>query len=569
MEDISENHKNNTNQIKEIHEKKEKRIEKRIISNEISQFSEKCKILYDFIQTGKGIIFIKNKDNNLNIKINNKSFCKIFQQASLINKLSNYIVRTIFDETTVEIGSSTEIYDDNEKMFQIIKSRNEFPVLLAEYMDLDNEERIKRQIMLKSKSINNILSKIGPLNETMTYIQISLTEISIDYDSTKILTHYVINRYNYLTDKKKTFHILYNTKEKEDEKNDDNEDKLKNCPISYYSIKKIMNMTENNPNQNDQYLSFGLINEENKILDDKNQLYLNKLTKGGENMDIYKKFKENEEINVKNILGQKVEIKRMKKTDNNEFDQIFNIFEEKLNIKKDKEIPQNNDKERNEKLKRIENKKKEIEEAINNRYNRFIEIMHNNKDKKYINLQYLDLMEDFNKKYGKYKIDYYSVKNDRFKDVLIPAECIDSYRRYKTEYEKKQFILINLNKSENEVQYLVNVNDLKKLYDEWTDLEKEQFINTENPQFEGKKIDLDKINIVKIGEMKELPEQPDLLKKMKEEEKNKKEKKDNEEPDKESMKIYEKYPEIYKNVNDKGNIRIRRIIKKKKKKENK
>ena len=345
MEDIQKNN---------IKEKKEKRIEKRIISNEISQFSEKCKILYDFIQTGKGIIFIKNIDNNLNIKINNKSFCKIFQQASLINKLSNYVVRSIFDETTVEIGSSTELYDDNEKMFQIIKSRNEFPVLLAEYMDLENEERIKKQIMLKSKSINNILSKIGQLNETMTYIQISLTEISIDYDSTKILTHYVINRYNYLIDKKKTFHILYNT----NEKNDDNEDKLKNCPISYYSIKKIMNMTENNPNQNDQYLSFGLINEENKKLDDKNQLYLNKLTKGGENIEIYKKFKENEEINLKNILEQKVEIKRMKKSDNNEFDQIFNILEEKLNIKKDKEIPQNNDVERKEKLKRIENKKK-------------------------------------------------------------------------------------------------------------------------------------------------------------------------------------------------------------------
>ena len=252
----------------------------------------------------------------------------------------------------------------------------------------------------------------------------------------------------------------------------------------------------------------------------------------------------------------------MKKSDNNEMDQIFNTCEEILNKKNDKEIDKNNNNINNidndEKLKRIENKKKEIGDAINNRYNRFIEIMHNNKDKKYINLQYLDLMEDFNKKNSKYKIDYYKVKNDRFKDVLIPAECINDYIRYKTEYEKKQFVLVNLNNSENEVQYLVSVKDLKKLYDEWTDLEKEQIIDTENPQFEGKKINLEKLNIVDIGQIKELPEQPDLIKKMKEE-------KEKNIGDEESLKIFEKYPQIYKNVNDKEFIRVRRIIKKKKK----
>ena len=175
--------------------------------------------------------------------------------------------------------------------------------------------------------------------------------------------------------------------------------------------------------------------------------------------------------------------------------------------------------------------------------------MHNNKDKKYINLQYLDLMEEFNKKYSKYKIDYYLVKNDRFKDVLIPVECINNYMRYKSEYEKKQFVLVNLNNKENEVQYLVSVNDLKKLYNEWTDLKKEQTINTENPQFEEKKINLENANIVNIGEIKELPEQPDLNKKIKEEKEN---------------------LEKQKNKGDnKGYIVIRRVIKKRKKKSEK
>ena len=541
-ENYNSDNKNTKHEIKE----------KKIISNEISQFSEKCQFLYDCIQKDKGKIYIKNKDKNINIKINNKSFCKIFQQASLISDLSNYIIRAIFDETTVEIGSSTELYDDNnEKMFQIIKSRNEFPVSLSKYMDLENEQKIKKQIFLKSKSIKNILSKIGPLSDTITYIEISLTEITVDIDSTKISTHYIINRYNFLTDNKKTFYVSCNK-----------ENELKKCPISYYSIKKIMDLAEKNPNQKDQHISFGLANEESKKLEENNRLYLNKLTKGGEYMEIFNKFKENEKINLENILGKKVEIKRMKKSDNNEMDQIFNTCEEILNKKNDKEINNNINNidkiDKDEKLKRIENKKKEIGDAINNRYNRFIEIMHNNKDKKYINLQYLDLMEDFNKKNSKYKIDYYKVKNDRFKDVLIPAECINDYIRYKTEYEKKQFVLVNLNNAENEVQYLVNVKDLKKLYDEWTDLEKEQIIDTENPQFEGKKINLEKLNIVDIGQIKELPEQPDLIKKMKEE-------KEKNIGDEESLKIFEKYPQIYKNVNDKEFIRVRRIIKKKKK----
>lgn len=259
----------------------------------------------------------------------------------------------------------------------------------------------------------------------------------------------------------------------------------------------------------------------------------------------------------------------MKKVGNDEMNQIFNICEDILNNKNEKTIDNdngniinNNDNiiNNDDKLKRIEEKKKEINEAINNKNNRYIEIMHNNVEKKYINIQNLDLLEYFHKK-CKYKMNYYIVKNDRFKDVEIPSECIESYIRYKKEYEKKQFVLVNLNSKENEVNYLVNLNDLKLLYDEWTEIEKEQIINTENPQFEGKKINLEKTCVVKIGEIKELPVQPDLAKKIKEEKENNK--------DEKSSKIYEKYPDIYKKANKKGFITIRRVIKKRKKKGNK
>ena len=563
-------------EVKEIHIEKENEE----LPKEIKQFFEQSQKLFDFIKKGKGKIYIKNKDK-LNIKIKGKSFCKIFGQSSLITKSRSYVVT---NETTVEVGISNELLDDsNENILEIIENKNEFPVTMAKDMNIENEEKIKKQIVLKNKSIKNILSKIGTIKDNFTFIQLSLTQVSFDYSTKKL--QYLINKYNFLLDSKKIFYIVYKSKNEEEEENEEEEDELEKYAVSYYSIKKIMDLTEKDENQKDKYLSLILTNKDTENYEKENSLYLNNLTNSGENMLIFKKFKKNEEKYIKDILEKNVQIKRMKKVENKEMNQCFDIVEEVLKKDKDEDdkkenkdnkkdnieenkdnkkeiIEENKDNNINnkEKLQRIENKKKEIDEAINNRKNRFIEIMHNNKDKKYINLQYLDLMEEFNKKNSKYKIDYYLVKNDRFKDVEIPTECINNYIRYKTEYEKKQFVLVNLNNNENEVQYLVGLNDLKKLYNDWIDLEQEQIINTENPQFEGKKIDLDKSNIVKIGEIKELPQQPDLFKKMKEEEEIKKE------IDLESSQIYGNYPDIYKNIDDKKYIVITRVIKKKKKK---
>ena len=565
---IPEDQKQNISEINEIHEVKEKKI----ITNEIKELYEHSKKLLDFIESNKGILFIKNKSKNINIKIKNESFCKIYKKTCFpIEKLSSYVVNIIVNETTVEIASSTELYDDNnEKILHIIQGRNEFPVTMAKDMKLEDYKKIKKQIFLKSKSIKNILSKIGSLNDTITYIQISITQISVDYDSTRIVTQYIINRYKFLLDSKKIFYIVHSVINKGDAENEEEEEELEKYPVSYYSIKKIMELTEKDDNQKEKYFSFGLLNEDTENYEKENDYYLKKLTKTGESCEIYRKFKENEQKNLINTLERKVDIRRMKKVGNDEMNQIFNLCEDILNNKNEKpndndngNIINNNDNIINndeDKLKRIEEKRKEINDAINNKNNRYIEIMHNNEEKKYINIQNLDLLEYFHKK-CKYKMDYYIVKNDRFKDVEIPSECIENYIRYKKEYEKKQFVLINLNSNENEVNYLVNLNDLKLLYDEWTELEKEQIINTENPQFEGKKINLEKICIVNIGEIKELPVQPDLAKKIKEEKENNK--------DKKSSKIYEKYPDIYKKANEKGFITIRRVIKKRKKKGNK
>ena len=551
----------NIGEMNEKHEAKEKQ-EKTIISNELKEIYEQNRQLFEYIKNSKGIIFIKNKLKNFNIKISNESFYKIYKNASLsVDNLSNYIVNTIVNETTVEIASSTELYDDNnEKIYQIMQSRNVFTIILAKDMKLEDDKKRKKQIYLKSKSIKNILSKIDSIYDTITYIQITLTHISTDYDSTKILTQNIVNRFKYLLDAKKMFYIVNKTLKK---KYGENEEKslFTKYPISYYSIKKIMNYSEKDDNQKEQYLTISLLDEEDiEKKEQENNIYKKKLTKASENCEINRKFKENEEKNIKNILDKKIDNQRMKKVLNDDIEQSLNVYEKIVNNKREnkREDEKNynniNNKYDDDISKIMKDKKTEIGEAINDRYNRFIEIMHNNKDKKYINLQYLDLMEDFNKKYSKFKIDYYLVKNDRFKDVLIPVEYIRNYMRYKNEYEKKQFVLINLNDKENEVQYLVNLKILKKLYDQWTDLKKIQVIDTENPQFEGKAIDLSKASVVKIGQIKELPQQPDLIKKIKENI-----------DDEESLKIYEQNAELYKNVKNKDFIIVRRVIKKRKK----
>ena len=538
---------------------------KTIVEHGVNQFIERCQKFYDLIKSNKGMIFIKatsNKDPNSSLKLNNKSFIKIIDYSSILNHLLSYIINTTINETPLEIASSTEIINDsNENFIHIFENKNEFTVTMAEDMELPSEQKAQRQIMIRNRSVRNILTKIGgPFNDNLPYIQLLLMQVS--YDSTKILTEYIINRYKFLMDSRKPFYISYNTKKNDDEGNEEDDDKK--CPVSFYSIKKILGMVEKDENQKDKYLELILLGDNPDKPDDAKMAYLKKLTNFGDHSEIFNKYKEDEEKNSKNILDKKVEIQRMRKVGNDEMNNCFNVCNEILNEKKYK------DKEK------IQIKKKEVEDAINNRYNRFIEILDNNKDKKYINLQYMDLMEDFKKKNAKYKMDYYVAKNDRFKEFQIPSEFINDYMRYKTEFEKREYVLISFKDSnknnKNEEKYLVNINDLKQLYNNWTDLEKEEIINTINPQFEGKKINLYKACVVNVTDIK-LPEQPDLKKKIEEEKEKEKEKKIEEEKEKEKKikkngLYHDRLKALHTHLTEKKTVTIRRrIIKKKKNKE--
>ena len=532
---------------------------KTIVEHGVNQFLERCQKFYDLIKSEKGMIYIKitsNKDPNSSLKLHNKSFAKIIDYSSILNHILSYIINTTINETPLEITSSTEIFNDsNENFIHIFENKKEFTVTMGSDMELPSEEKAGKQIMIKNKSVRNILTKIGgPLNDNLHYIQLLLMQVT--YDSTKILTEYIINRYKFLIDSRKIFNISYNNKKDDDGGKEENEeDDDKNCPVSFYSIKKILGMVEKDENQKDKYLELILLGDNPDKSDEVKNAYLKKLTIYGEHSEIFNKYKENEEKYSKNILDKKVEIQRMKKVGNDEMNNCFNVCDEILNEKKYKD---------NEK---IQIKKKEVEDAINNRYNRFIEILHNDKGKKFINLQYLDLMEDFNKKNSKYKMDYYVVKNDRFKEIQIPSECINDYMRYKTEYEKREYVLLNFKDSnknnKNEEKYLVNINDLKQLYNNWTVLEKEEVINTINPQFEGKRINLYKASVVNVEDIK-LPDQPDLQKKIQEEkEQQQKEKEKEIKNDELNM---DRLRSLHGHLKEKKTVTIRRRIIKKKKK---
>ena len=534
---------------------------KTIFEPGVNQFRERCQKFYDLIKSEKGMIYIKitsNKDPNSSLKLHNKSFTKIIDYSSILNNILSYIINTIINETPLEIASSTEIFNDsNENFIHIFENKKEFPVTMGADMELPIEEKAGKQIMLKNKSVRNILTKIDrQINDNLPYIQLLLMQVS--YDSTKILTEYIINRYKFMIDSRKIFNISYNNKKDDDGGKEENEeDDDKNCPVSFYSIKKILGMVEKDENQKDKYLELILLGDTPDKSDEAKNAYLKKLTIYGEHSEIFNKYKENEEKYSKNILDKKIEIQRMKKVGNDEMNNCFNVCDEILNEKKYKD---------NEK---IQIKKKEVEDAINNRYNRFIEILNNDKGKKFINLQYLDLMEDFNKKNSKYKMDYYVAKNDRFQEIQIPSECINDYIRYKTEYEKREYVLLNFKDSnknnKNEEQYLVNINDLKKLYNNWTVLEKEEVINTINPQFEEKRINLYKASVVNVVDIK-LPEQPDLQKKIQEEKEQ--QQKEKEKEIKNNGLYMDRLRSLHEHLKEKKTVTIRRrIIKKKKNKE--
>ena len=197
--------------VNEVHVEKEEKE----LPEEIKKFFEQSQKLFDFIKKGKGIILIKNNDK-FNIKIKGKSFSRIFEQSSLITKSRSYVIT---NETTVEVGISNEFLDDsNEHILEIIENKNEFPVSMAKDFNLQNEEKIKKQIVLKNKSIKNILSKMGSINENLNFIQLSLTQVSFDYSTKKL--QYVINKYNFLLDSKKIFYIVFKSKNEEEEENE-------------------------------------------------------------------------------------------------------------------------------------------------------------------------------------------------------------------------------------------------------------------------------------------------------------------------------------------------------------
>jgi hypothetical protein len=188
---------------------------KTIVEHGMNQFRKRCQKFYDLIKSEKGMIYIKttsNKDPNSSLKLHNKSFCKIIDYSSILNHLLSYIINTTINETPLEIASSTEIFNDsNENFIHIFENKKEFTVTMGADMELPSEEKARKQIMLKNKSVRNILTKIGgPLNDNLPYIQLLLMQVS--YDSTKILTEYIINRYKFLIDSRKIF--IYHIKTK-------------------------------------------------------------------------------------------------------------------------------------------------------------------------------------------------------------------------------------------------------------------------------------------------------------------------------------------------------------------
>ena len=272
---------------------------KTIVEHGMNQFRERCQKFYDLIKSGKGMRYIKttsNKDSNSFLKLDNKSFSKIIDYSSILNHLLSYIINTTINETPLEIASSTEIFNDsNENFIHIFENKKEFTVTMGEDMELPTEEKVGRQIMIKNKSVRNILTKIGgPLNDNLPYIQLLLMQVS--YDSTKILTEYIINRYKFLMDSRKIFYISYKNKKDDDEKEENEEDDDKNFPVSFYSIKKILGMVEKDENQKDKYLELILLGD-NPDKSDETNTYLKKLTNYGEHCEIFKNIK----IMMKNI----------------------------------------------------------------------------------------------------------------------------------------------------------------------------------------------------------------------------------------------------------------------------
>ena len=426
----------------------------------------------NFLQSTKNkIIISKNKSNiNFNIKLQNKSLIKIFDK---INDKDFYIqdflklsmISEIRDTISLE---SKEIFDkcinllNNCKLFYIILKRKSIC-----------------KIKISKTSLKLLFKYLGIEfgEEVFNYLEIMIYQeiTTYHFDEYENIDELLFNIYNNNFGKNNFY--IYNNK---------NNDL---SPISNYSIKTILNMLNKSDKENvdHKYFVFKIKDKNILLLEEMNKNLLDKLLLENDYKFLYNKYNSNGGlVNDWKYIEQNNIILRQKKSDLIEFDNYLLSAEELLrNV-----------------MSKMEQYKKDFNKKISNDNNIFIQIKDMNNNIKYINIQYIKLINRkytyYNDKYSSFTLEY-DIPDYLGENISLSLNK-EEINNYLLQPESSKFISI-LN---NDKKYLIKVEFLKNLLNNWKSFGEKYIFDIEYPLKEEKELSLNEITIDEQNKIKNI-----------------------------------------------------------------
>ena len=309
--------------------------------------------------------FLEKKNNlkivNPNFSINLKfsSYKKILNQIETpLELFVNYITfRTISQNIKYETQTITDynVSDEYKKLLEVTKY---FYVIKPEYSNLEDEEKMEHQIILRNNSLRKIMKLIGEdFIQSLSFIEIIITTITYEY-----LIHRK-KKEKKLNDNIKRlldYYLIYNIGD--------------NIIISDYSIKKILSLAKLDLYDLPDYLKIKKFNGDEELRKKK----INNLIKITKNLSNIQEIKKNKKNTVKNFtIGYDISEKNKEIN----IDDIEFAFNEASNLMDDI-------------INKLNNKKKEINNNCDNENNLFIYIKDKDGNDVFIRKSYIKLIEN-------------------------------------------------------------------------------------------------------------------------------------------------------------------------------
>ena len=427
------NNENNNDNIDEIKEKNKELYNDNDADDEIKitninyeKFIKENELLLNYIKKSNPLLIIhneKNKNFTEEVNLKNKSLIKIINQAGLDYEFKIYITLQIISENVDFETLSRKSFSYNPKLVNYIKSKEKYNIKLNQKKNINIS--INKNNLYKIFNFMNIYA----YEEIINYIELTVTKIFYEYEKSQ-------NLYSLKT-AKNIKKLIYNNKIFCVKINNSNNNIT--VLLTNYSINKIFNLNDGGKDTKYLLINYKIKENENisnEDINNKDNIYINKLINASDIKNIYLKYytEKNKVLNNKKIS----KINSLNITDLNYF---LNSSSDLLNNI----------------LSQIYSKKSEILNLSEKIKNQFIKLKLEDNSNIFISKKVLKQLE---------------MENILLKNNIASITTLD-YKKEKINIELKYFTNLD---EDNDIyiqieydkkKYLCKKNDVQKIYDCW------------------------------------------------------------------------------------------------------